>query len=384
VSRERLRAEEKRTLLQLIAHYLRTPLTVLKGGVDMMEPADGNTGKGLGEITKRLQDDIEQLLARASQTVSGPGNVVATDGLATFGSMLRRPGLVLPLVLVAAIVLPFDYLVNEAGKLNISQVNMVTQVIVFGLLAILTYVVYRRVLLSRRNAAEAKHVYEQEQALRHASDELIDGVAHTLRADIVELDRLAAQVPADSAAAEYIVDSIQRFNELATKMTVAEQLSHAQSGDTCTLVALDDVLNEVLGKLDAEAVKHAVSIERPGSLDFEVRSLELANYVLQTVLDNAIAYSPQGGVIRIEAAKDSTSTTITVIDSGAGIPPEKQPLLFEPFSRIERAEDFTHQGMGFSLYLDTVIMKYLGGEITVQSDVGHSTTVTLVFPQRAA
>jgi signal transduction histidine kinase len=382
VGRERLRAEEKRTLLQLIAHYLRTPLTVLKGGIDILTPADGTAGTGLGNVTKRLQDEIEQLLARTAQVVSGSANVGTDGGLVTFGSMLRRPGLVLPLVLVAAIVLPFDHLVNAAGTLNISQVNIAMQVIVFGLLAVLTYVVYRRVLLSHRNAAEAQRVYEQEQALRRASDGLIDGVAHTLQADIVELDRMAAQLPAASDAAEYIVDSTQRFKELATKMTVAEQLSHAQAGDTFTSVALDDLLNETLKKLDAEAVKHEVSIERPGPLDFAVRSAELADYVLETVLDNAIAYSPKGGVVRIQAAKDSARTTITVIDSGVGIPSEKQLLLFEPFSRIETAEDFTHQGMGFSLYLDRAIMQYLGGDIAVQSDAGHGTTVTLTFPQK--
>jgi len=381
LNRERLQAEEKRTLLQLIAHYLRTPLTVLKGGIEMIAaPADGAVSKALGEIAQRLEGGIEQLLARTAQAVSGAETMVTDKGVVR----VFRPGLVVPLVLVAAIVLPFDYLVNEAGKLSVSQVNMATQVIVFGLLAILTYVVYRRILLGRRKAAEAKYVYEQEQELRRASDGLLDGVANTLRADITELDRLAAQVPANSIAAKYIVDSTQRFKQLSTKMTLAERLSHAQPGATFTSVALDSVVKEAFKDLSTKVAEHGVNIERPAPLNFEVRSPELASYVLQTVLDNAIAYSFKGGAVRIQAAQDATSTTITISDSGAGIPSEKQPLLFEPFSRTEKVEDFTHEGMGFSLYLDALIMKYLGGEIKLESAVGRGTKVALTFPRKAA
>jgi two-component system sensor histidine kinase EvgS len=51
--------------------------------------------------------------------------------------------------------------------------------------------------------------------------------------------------------------------------------------------------------------------------------------------------------------------------------------LFQPFSKAEGAEVFTHEGMGFSLYLDKLIMLYLGGDIQIQSEQGRGTQVTI-------
>ena len=55
-------------------------------------------------------------------------------------------------------------------------------------------------------------------------------------------------------------------------------------------------------------------------------------------------------------------------------------MLFQPFSKIEGFENFDHEGMGFSLYLDKLIMEYLGGSINLQSEENQGTTVDLKLP----
>jgi K+-sensing histidine kinase KdpD len=90
----------------------------------------------------------------------------------------------------------------------------------------------------------------------------------------------------------------------------------------------------------------------------------LLGEVVKSLLDNAVKYSPEGGVIRIAAVKQDGRILLSVADNGSGIAEDKLKQLFEPFSRAEAAaEDFNHQGIGLNLYADKLIMQYLGGDI---------------------
>jgi signal transduction histidine kinase len=82
----------------------------------------------------------------------------------------------------------------------------------------------------------------------------------------------------------------------------------------------------------------------------------------------------------VNAENHKSGLNLNVTDHGEGIAPEKLSLLFKPLSRVEEAEDFTHQGMGLSLYVNRLIMHYLGGEISATSKVGQGTTMKLQIP----
>lgn len=102
--------------------------------------------------------------------------------------------------------------------------------------------------------------------------------------------------------------------------------------------------------------------------------------MLFSLVDNAIAYSPDGSTVQVNASTSATESTLTVTDHGNGIQPGKLKILFQPFLKLEGAEAFNHEGMGFSLYLDKLIMTYLGGSIAMDSAPGKGTTVTLHLP----
>jgi signal transduction histidine kinase len=110
------------------------------------------------------------------------------------------------------------------------------------------------------------------------------------------------------------------------------------------------------------------------------RNPELVSYVLNTVLHNALTYSKPQDPIDVILRQTKNGTDITIADHGEGMPAAKIPELFQPFFKAEGAEKFNHEGMGFSLYLDKLIMEYLGGTISLVSQKGHGTTVTLHLP----
>jgi signal transduction histidine kinase len=101
--------------------------------------------------------------------------------------------------------------------------------------------------------------------------------------------------------------------------------------------------------------------------------------VLASVLDNAVAYS-KGPSRVIVAGTAGNPAVITVQDSGRGIAPQQLAQLFQPFYKAEGALNFDHEGAGLSLFVDRLVMHYLGGEISIESQVGRGSRVSLRFP----
>ncbi len=101
--------------------------------------------------------------------------------------------------------------------------------------------------------------------------------------------------------------------------------------------------------------------------------------VLANLVGNAVKYTPEGGTIAIGAGSDATSVFLQVADTGAGIPRDKLPFVFEPFFRV-RGKEERHRGSGLGLTICKKIMEAHNGRICVSSKEGKGTTFTLQFP----
>lgn len=96
--------------------------------------------------------------------------------------------------------------------------------------------------------------------------------------------------------------------------------------------------------------------------------------ILSNLLSNAVKYTPEGG-ITVEAVErrerrgtgGGDCIAITVIDTGPGIPAEKQELIFQEFTRLDPD---SQQGAGVGLAISRRIARILGGDITVRSPNG--------------
>ena len=75
---------------------------------------------------------------------------------------------------------------------------------------------------------------------------------------------------------------------------------------------------------------------------------------------------------------------LTVRDTGAGIPPEQLPHIFEKFYQADNQRAASHEGTGLGLAIAREIVRAHGGELAVESTVGVGTTFTIVMPQKAA
>jgi len=102
--------------------------------------------------------------------------------------------------------------------------------------------------------------------------------------------------------------------------------------------------------------------------------------VIRNLIENAIKYSPRGGIIAISGENQEHSVVWQIRDHGVGIPEEDQEKIFEKFYRVGECTTRDTQGLGFGLYIVKKNVELNGGTISVKSKVGEGATFTLVLP----
>lgn len=131
-------------------------------------------------------------------------------------------------------------------------------------------------------------------------------------------------------------------------------------------------------------VKHAVEQRRP-SLEQHTIELDASRETLigmwdaarveQTVrdlLDNAVRYSPDGGVIHVSMARAGKMARVCVRDPGIGVPEHERERIFEAFSRGAVAQDRHLSGLGLGLFVGRTVAERLGGRLWLDTSPGES------------
>jgi signal transduction histidine kinase len=102
--------------------------------------------------------------------------------------------------------------------------------------------------------------------------------------------------------------------------------------------------------------------------------------VIWAVLDNAVKYSPAGTAVSVVISMDGQRAAISVTDEGAGMDPATAHRAFDQFFRSEAARRLAPDGSGIGLYAARGLMQAMGGSATLESILGHGTTVRLELP----
>lgn len=116
----------------------------------------------------------------------------------------------------------------------------------------------------------------------------------------------------------------------------------------------------------------------PGVPDLCVDQDRMAQ-VLSNLIDNALRYTPPGGEIKLGARVQGDVTLLTVQDTGAGIPPEHLPHVFDRFYRGDSARTRDGGESGLGLAIDKAIVEAHGGTISADSALGAGTTFTIAL-----
>ncbi|GGF28725.1 hybrid sensor histidine kinase/response regulator [Hymenobacter cavernae] len=137
----------------------------------------------------------------------------------------------------------------------------------------------------------------------------------------------------------------------------------------------------------AEVKKIDLSLLLPSKKLFVHFDYDKVERILVNLLSNAFKFTPEGGKISVALAvqdghDDTQGNTIRiqVADSGVGIPPDKQELIFQRFFQGHQVASATGQSSGIGLSITKEFVQLHGGHISVESNLGEGTTFTVVLP----
>ena len=102
--------------------------------------------------------------------------------------------------------------------------------------------------------------------------------------------------------------------------------------------------------------------------------------ILANLLSNAVKFTPEGGKVVLKVEQEGKNHIMTVSDTGVGIAPEEQELVFEKFRQAGNTLTREHDGTGLGLSIVRELTKLRGGEVSLQSELGKGSTFTVVIP----
>jgi signal transduction histidine kinase len=204
--------------------------------------------------------------------------------------------------------------------------------------------------------------------IRGYLDVLEDELADVLTDDQPELfHRLVVSSNRLSGYIDNILNT-SRYDRRHLKMNLTED----------SVAAIYDTISDDM-KLRAGAQNRLLTVSFPSDLPTIAADRASIGEVLGNLIDNAIKYSNEGGVIRVIAKVNGNFVDISIIDNGIGMPESVVSQLFQKFYRSHRSRE-TVAGSGIGLYISKAIVESHGGTISVRSEDGHGSTFTVSLP----
>jgi signal transduction histidine kinase len=146
--------------------------------------------------------------------------------------------------------------------------------------------------------------------------------------------------------------------------------------------SIHDVYEGLLNMFRPLAEKKNIDLQ--SQVDLEIRLLRQdpgkLQQILSNLLSNAIKFTPEGGRVLLKAESHGQQVVLTVSDTGVGIAPEEQELVFEKFRQSGNPLTREHAGTGLGLSIVRELAKLLGGEVSLQSELGRGSIFTVRLP----
>ena len=159
-------------------------------------------------------------------------------------------------------------------------------------------------------------------------------------------------------------------------------LSKIESGDTpiraLSEVALEDIAKEVLDGLSEKAQSRNITAKIVGSAKICADQTMIFELV-ENLVSNAIKYNKDGGSVTVSITETDTGVCLKVEDTGIGIEKEHLPRLCERFYRVDKSHSKRIGGTGLGLAIVKHICAISDAELSIESEFGVGTTVTVVF-----
>jgi signal transduction histidine kinase len=251
--------------------------------------------------------------------------------------------------------------------------------------------VARLIALSIDNARlrdELQHVRTLEEA-SHFKAELISTLAHEMRTPLTSIKGFSTALLMEEA--NFGLDTQREFLQIIDQecdvlTDLIHDLLESSLIDAGLLqleiepVMLPRMVEGVVSDTARQTENHRILVDFPSDFPIIEADPGRITQVLRNLLDNAVKYSPQGGMIVIRGQVGRTRVVVSMADQGVGIAAEHLNRLFEKFFRVESGLGRHVVGSGLGLPIAQTIIESHGGRIWAESKLGEGSTFYFTLP----
>jgi PAS domain S-box-containing protein len=246
--------------------------------------------------------------------------------------------------------------------------------------------------ITERKAAEILLQEKQiAEAANHTKSEFLANMSHELRTPLNSIigfsDLLYEQVYGElnekqlksvgniSKSGKQLLNLINSILDLSKVEAGKLELSYKQFELASKLNIIKDLLSPIADRKNIQ-----IEIDVDNSLTSICADEARFVQIIYNLVDNAIKFSYENGLVKIGARKKGDMIEIAVKDTGIGIKPEDQGKLFKPFSQVDSFLSKKYQGTGLGLSLVKQIVQLHGGYVWFRSNPGEGSTFAFAIP----
>ena len=234
-------------------------------------------------------------------------------------------------------------------------------------------------------------------ASQRSQRDFVANVSHELRTPLTSiqgfaqaiLDGTAGDTETVHRAATVIQQEANRLTRMVHKLLDLARLESGEGAMSWSQINLPALLRACTDRLALSANEKGVElqVQTPDELHLLGDGDRLMQ-VFTNLIDNALKQTGKGGKVALSASTDGNLATVTVTDTGGGIPETDLPRIFERFYQVDgsrsRDRDPQHAGLGLGLAIASEIIRAHGGQIDVRSIVNVGTQFTVTWPCKPA
>ena len=228
-------------------------------------------------------------------------------------------------------------------------------------------------------------ISEQEYAER-TRREFSANVSHELKTPLTSIIASADLIENNLVKPEDMPRFIGHIKKEASRLlTLIEDIIRLSQLDEGLEMPMEEVdlsatAREAVRQLEDAADSRSVQIDLHAESYILQGVPRLLHEIVYNLVENAIKYNAPGGTVTVSVRKTENGGELKVSDTGIGIPPEHQDRVFGRFYRVDKSHSKESGGTGLGLSIVKHAAGYFKAGITLQSEVGKGTTITVTFP----
>ena len=214
-------------------------------------------------------------------------------------------------------------------------------------------------------------------------DEFLATAAHELKTPLAVVKAYAQlvqrRVPAEAPALAVVQRQVDRMTRLVQHLLDASRLRLEPGAGPRERFDLSLLVSEVIDRVREADPGRQLTLVAPGPVSVR-GDRDRIGRVVQSLLDNAVRFSPRGGPIETRVVLDADRAEVSVTDHGLGIPLDRQERIFERYYRAHAGTADDYGGLGLSLDMSKEIVTRHSGRIWFESAPGQGSTFHFSLP----